>query len=158
MKPKKVLAGLLAAFALVSIGFALGKEVTLRRLQSAGPPGESAAPSAADRVVLYYMHPTFRCVTCNEMEKSILEVVRGEFAEPLSQGRLEWKEVNFEEDEALAGRYNVATSNLVVVQFRDGRETDHQTLDEIWVLKDQPDELRALVRQAIRSRLEGGAP
>jgi len=158
MKPKKVLAGLLAAFALVSIGFALGKEVTLRRLQSAGPPGESAAPSAADRVVLYYMHPTFRCMTCNEMEKSILEVVRGEFAEPLSQGRLEWKEVNFEEDEALARRYNVATSSLVVVHSRNGRDTDHKTLEEIWTLKDQPDDLKALVREAIRSRLEGDSP
>ncbi len=158
MKPKRALAGLLAAFALVSIGFAVGKEVTLRRIRAAGPQEESAAPGAANRVVLYYMHPTFRCVTCDQMEKSILDVVHGEFADALAQGRLEWKDVNFEEDEALAGRYNVATSSLVVVQFREGRETDHKTLDEIWTLKDQPDELRAFVREAIRSRLNGAAP
>jgi len=66
--------------------------------------------------------------------------------------------VNFEENEALARRYNVATSSLVVVRFRDGRETDHRTLEEIWTLKDRPDELRAFVSEAIRSRLNGTSP
>jgi len=158
MRAKRVLAGLLAAFALVSIGFALGKEVTLRRLQAAGPQEAPAAAGAENRVVLYYMHPTFRCVTCSEVEKSILEVVRGEFAGPLAQGRLAWEDVNLEENEALARRYNVATSSLVVVRFREGRETDHRTLEEIWTLKDEPDDLKALVREAIRSRLDGEAP
>jgi hypothetical protein len=158
MKPKKVLAGLLAAFALVSIGYALGKETTLQRLQAAGPADAPGAGGAADRVVLYYMHPTFRCVTCNAMQKSILEVVNGEFADALAASRLEWKEVNFDEDTTLAGRYNVATSSLVVVRFQGGQEADHKTLDEIWTAKDDPDALKALVRQAVRSRLEGAAP
>lgn len=158
MKPKKVLAGLLAAFALVSIGFAVGKEVTLRRLRSAAPREAPAPPGAGDMVVLYYMHPTFRCVTCNQMEKTILDLVKAEFAAPLARGRLRWQDVNFDQDEALARRYNVAASSLVVVEVRGGRETGHQTLDAIWPLLDKPDELKALVRGAIRSRLEEPAP
>ena len=153
MKVRKALAGVLAAFALVSIGFAIGKEATLRRLQAARPQD---APS--DGVVLYYMHPTFRCVTCNQMEKMVQDLVQTEFAAPLAEGRLRWREINYEDDEALARRYNVATSSLVVVRFRGGEEADHQTLEEIWPLLEKPDELKALVRGAIRSRLEGAAP
>lgn len=148
----------LLAFALISIGYALGKEATLRRLQAAGPQEEPGPAGAQDGVVLYYMHPTLRCVTCDEMEKTILDLVHTEFAEPLAEDRLQWHEVNFEENEALARRYNVAASSLVVVRFRDGRETDHRTLEEIWTLKDRPDELRAFVSEAIRSRLNGTSP
>jgi hypothetical protein len=158
MKVRKALAGVLAAFALVSIGFAIGKEVTLRRLQAEGPGEAPGASGPADRVVLYYMHPTFRCVTCNQMEKMVQDLVQTEFAAPLDEGRLQWREVNYEEDETLARRYNVATSSLVVVRFRGGEEADHEALDRIWPLLDRPDELKALVRQAIRSRLEGPAP
>jgi hypothetical protein len=104
------------------------------------------------------MHPTFRCVTCNQMEKMVQDLVQTEFAAPLDEGRLQWREVNYEEDETLARRYNVATSSLVVVRFRGGEEADHEALDRIWPLLDRPDELKALVRQAIRSRLEGPAP
>jgi len=157
-KTKVWLRAVLLAFVLISIGYALGKEMTLRRLQAAGPQEEPRPAGAQDGVVLYYMHPTLRCVTCNEMEKTILSLVHTEFAEPLAEDRLQWHEVNFEENEALARRYNVATSSLVVVRFREGRETGHQTLDEIWTLKDQPDELRAFVREAIRSRLNGTSP
>ncbi|MFO8011803.1 MAG: nitrophenyl compound nitroreductase subunit ArsF family protein [Phycisphaerae bacterium] len=157
-KTKAWLRAALLAFVLISIGYALGKEMTLRRLQAARPQEGPGPAGAGNRVVLYYMHPTLRCVTCNEMEKTILDLVRTEFAEPLAEGRLRWKEVNFEENEALARRYNVATSSLVVVRFREGRETDHQTLEEIWTLKDEPGDLRAFVREAIRSRLNGTSP
>jgi len=155
---KKALARLLLAFVLVSIGYAVGKEVTLRRLAGRrdGPAG-AAAPQAAlpaDGVVLYYMHPSIRCVTCVRLERTARDLVERAFADALALGRLVWREVNFEEDETLARRYNVSTSSLVVVRRAGGREVAHRTLEEVWPLADDPDAVRAVIRDAVRRALE----
>ena len=155
MKAKKTVTRLLLGFVLLSIGFALGKEVTLRRLRRTIDQG-AAASAPGDQVIVYYMYPAIRCVTCNAIEKAAHKVVHDDFAEDLQAGRLKWQVVNIAEDEVLAKRYNVASSTVVVVQRRDGREVGFARLDEVWPLAEKPDELSACVREAVRSALVGG--
>ena len=157
MKVKKVISGLLLCFALVSIGFALGKEVTLRRVQSTAPQAGVASGSASgNHVLVYYMYPAIRCVTCNKIEKAARDIVHEDYAQAVKAGRLKWHEVNISEDDKLAGRYNVASSMVVIVRLKDGLEVGFERLEKVWPLAEKPAELTAYIRKAIRSALEGG--
>jgi hypothetical protein len=157
MKVKKLTSGLLLCFALISIGFALGKEVTLRRVRPMAPEGGATSmPASGDQVLVYYMYPAIRCVTCNKIEKTAHGIVHEDYAEAVKGGRLKWREVNISENDELAGRYNVASSTVVVVRLKDGREVGFERLDKVWPLAEKPVELTAYIRKAIRAALEGG--
>lgn len=168
MSTRTIAAKVLMAFALVSIGFAAGKESGRRSWPSPGTalPGIPAAPRAivspedanqpADKVIVYYMHTTFRCLTCNRIESQAEAVVKGDFADALAAGRVEWKALNFQEHDDLAARYGVGTSTVVVVKVRGGREVAHRRLDEVWTKVGDADAFSSYVGQAIREMLAGG--
>ncbi|HUS92844.1 MAG TPA: nitrophenyl compound nitroreductase subunit ArsF family protein, partial [Phycisphaerae bacterium] len=153
-KLKKAVTGVLLCFVLISIGYAIGKEVTLHRLAGWGGrslPPPATVPASGNKVMVYYMHPTIRCVTCNAIEKAAREAVQQDFAVQLETGGVQWKVVNFSEDEALAKRYNVASSTVVVVHLRGGKEVRHEKLDKVWELAEKPAELRAYVAGKIQA-------
>ncbi|MCY2952867.1 MAG: nitrophenyl compound nitroreductase subunit ArsF family protein [Planctomycetota bacterium] len=155
MTTKKALSNLLLGFVLVSIGFAIGKETALNgaRKTRASEVAAATPPAGSDKVIVYYMHQTFRCVTCNQIEAMTGELIRTDFAKELQDGRIEWKKVNFQEDENLAKRYNVASSTVVVVRLRNGKEIGHQSLDEVWMLSSNREEFIKYVSGAIREAL-----
>lgn len=156
-KVKKAVTGLLLCFVLVSIGFALGKEATLRRTRSGRAGMEAAtAPAAGSEVVVYYMYPTVRCVTCNKIEAAAHKVVHEDFAGALREGRLRWEVVNFHENDALAARYEVATSTVVVARRRGGQDEGFDRLDGVWPRAEKPEELSAYIRNAVAAALEKG--
>lgn len=169
MKAKKIIGRLLLAFVLVSIGFAAGREIARR---SGGPGGRAggagaasttsaagtrSAPDAggAGKVVVYYMHTTFRCITCNRIEALAESVVKGDFAEALGAGRVEWKTLDFQEHDDLAKRYGVGTSTVVVVKVRGGREVAFKRLDEVWTKVNDADAFSRYVSGAVREMLAG---
>lgn len=153
MQTNKIIGKVLLAFVLISIGFLLGKTTT-RSPAPASAPVEPAAASGQDRVVVYYMHASFRCPTCNRAESMGEELLREEFAEALQAERLQWQAVNWQENEALAQRYHVNAPMLVAVKYRDGREVESRRLDRMLVLVNSPDEFRNYVRPAIQELLE----
>ena len=160
MTAKKTLSNLLLAFVLISIGFVIGKETALNssRKSNSGSNAVAAHAGRADKVIVYYMHQTFRCVTCNQIEATTGELINADFAKELKDGRLEWKKVNFQENEDLAKRYNVASSTVVVVRLRDGKEIGHQSLDKVWSLSGNHDEFIKYVGGAIREALPKEKP
>ncbi len=126
-----IIKNFLLAFILVTIGFALGKELTLRNNQIQHTEGSK---KSENKIIVYYLHATFRCVTCNTIEKMTEELLNSQFSEALKNGSIEWKQGDFQKDEALAKRYEVISSCVVVVQIRDGIETGYKRLDEVWTL------------------------
>ncbi len=151
MTARRLIAGALGLFVLSSIAFSFWKGSNRHESGQADP---GAASSAQDGVIVYYLHATFRCVTCNQIEAMTRRLVDTEFAEDLRAGRLLWREVNFEIEEELARRYDVASSCVVVVQKAHGQES-HARLDKVWTLVDSPEEFNPYVRTAVRSALEG---
>jgi hypothetical protein len=151
---KNITKNLLLAFVLISIGFVLGKDVTLRRQAAASDTGSPAISETGDKVIVYYLHTTFRCVTCNEIERLAKALVETEFAEELTAGRIEWREANFQQDEALAKRYDVVASCVVVANVADGRETEFQRLDDVWTRYQDPSDFNQYVGSAIENYLE----
>ena len=113
-----------------------------------------APPQAGWKVVsAYYMHRTFRCLSCLLMEKMAREAVQEEFAAELALGRVRWSALNYDAHEGLAERYGLGISSLVLVVHQDGKETGHEVLDDLWSLKPRPDAFRARVIQAVRAHL-----
>ena len=152
-KAKNITRNALLAFVLVSVGFALGKEVSARR-QTPTTGAESPSPVAmSDQVVVYYFHSTFRCVTCNEIERLTKALVETEFADDLTAGRIEWREANFQQDESLAKRYDIVSSCVVVVNIQGGKETGFQRLDDVWTRYEDPADFNGYVGAAIRKYL-----
>ncbi|HNX27038.1 MAG TPA: nitrophenyl compound nitroreductase subunit ArsF family protein [Phycisphaerae bacterium] len=152
MKTKKIISKLLMAFVFISIGFAAGREFTKARMQSQGDITAITSPNA-DKVVVYYMHASFRCFTCNLVESIGKEIVTKDFADAVKAGRLEWKSVDFQENEKLAQKYNVGGNMIIVVKFRDGREVDVKRLDKVMALANNRSEFVDYVRPIIQEML-----
>ena len=109
--------------------------------------------ATSNKVVVYYLHTTFRCVTCNEIERLAKTLVETEFADDLAAGRIEWREANFQKDESLAKRYEVVSSCVVVVNIQGGQEKGFQRLDDVWTRYQDPADFNAYVGAAIRKYL-----
>jgi len=141
----------LLAFVLVTVGFAVGKEVTLRRVQ-----GTTSTPGTThgSQVLVYYAHATIRCVTCETMERLTHETLDEQFAEAMAAGRLAFKEVNFQQDIAFAKQYEVVANCVIVTRVESGRETGHQRLDRVWDLYEDPPAFKRYLGDAIHTYLD----
>lgn len=144
---------ILLVFAIFTLGFGLGKEVGRRRAAADAETSESA-PVDTDKVLVYYLHTSFRCATCNGIEKQARRVVQEDFAQESGAGNVEWRTANFQEREDLATRYGVASSTVVVVDIENGQEKDFKRLDEVWTLHDRQQAFADYVGGAIRHFLE----
>jgi len=143
-KSRKILTRLLLAFVLVSIGFALGRHSSQNHDFHAGSPAGSGG-----YVAVYYMHSTFRCETCNTIEKMARELLDKAYAAELADGRIEWQEVDFQEDEPLAEKFGVVASCVVVARVEEGEIVDFKRLDEVWTLMQKPDRFNQYISDAV---------
>ena len=161
-KHKTLITNLLLAFVLVTIGFALGKHsVTAKSVEIQSVAASNGSATAGKSLLkLYYMHATFRCVTCNSIENKAKELVQRDFAEALKIGKIEWEDVNFQINEPLAKKFDVVASCVVVAQIVNGEITKFQRLDEVWTLLEKPDEFEHYVLGAVKTaydEVNGGA-
>jgi len=154
LNAKKIIRNLLLAFVLISIGFALGKEYTLRTMKLT-QPGTLAA-GRQNTVIVYYLHGNIRCVTCNNIEKMAKEIVQRDFAQEVQAGRIEWRAANYQKDEEMALRYNAFSSAVVLVRQTSGKEAEFKKLGEVWILADDPPRFTKYVSDEIRAFLAGG--
>lgn len=151
---KKVIKNLLLAFALVSLGYGLGKDAA----QRGGAAGLAPSVAGEEKVMVYYLRSSFRCITCNMVEALTDEIVRTEFAEALQAGDLEFVTVDYLLNTELAARYNVSGNMVVVARFEDGEETLTIRLDRVMELVEDREAFMPYVRMAIQRALEGGRP
>jgi len=144
----------LLAFLLITIGFALGKEVTLRRARQAETETtRSVQPSGINKIVVSYAHATQRCVNCNTIERLVRETIAEQFPEAVAQERLAFKEVNYQEDTAFARDYAIAANSVILHRIVQGQESDYQNLDRIWELFRNAPAFKQYLAEAIRTDL-----
>lgn len=155
-KHKNWFTNLLLAFVLVSIGFALGKHsVTARPVSDGMAATGNSSPTTSQRLVkIFYMHAAFRCVTCNSIESRARQLVEREFSEAWASKKIIWQEVNFQENEALAKRFDVMASCIVVSVVRGDEIIDFKRLDDVWPLLEKPAEFDIYVKDAVKKALD----
>ncbi len=86
------------------------------------------------QTIAYYFHGSFRCVTCNNMEKYSREAIEVNFKDDLRSGKLEFKAVNVEDrsNEHFVNDYQLYTKSLILSLVKDGKEIKSKNLDKIW--------------------------
>jgi len=162
----RIVKNALLAFVLISIGFVLGKHNAERDgAAAADPPSPAGRPAehatSPVRVRITYVHSTYRCATCNTIEKMAREVIEEQFADALADGRIEWQEADFQKDEALAERFGIVASCVVVATVRGETVLDFKRLDDVWSLMEDPPKFSAYISGTVRGYLpaatKGGA-
>jgi len=95
-----------------------------------------AQSSPQAKVVAYYFHGAFRCVTCANMERYSREAIEANFKDALASGKLEFKAVNVEDrgNEHFVDDYKLYTKSLILSLVKDGKEVKSKNLDKIWEL------------------------
>lgn len=153
---KERLRRILLVFVIFSIGFAFGKHSIQSKTDSPALVKATAEISSSEEglVRLYYMHAMFRCVTCNSIEEQAKALTDKEFSAELSDKKIEWVEVNFQEDRKLAEKFDVVASCVVVAVVKAGRIESFERLDQVWTLLEKPEEFNAYVRKAIDKALK----
>ncbi len=153
-KIKNIITRVLLIFALISIGFAMGKHSVKSVAQS------DILPQIEGNVLaVYYLHSTFRCVTCNTIEKMTLELLETSYSKEIADGEILWINVDFQENEALAKQFEVSASCVVVANIKDGEIIDYQRMDDVWTLLNDQEAFNLYISDAIDKYLKeiGGA-
>lgn len=144
-KIKSIIKNILLIFVFVSIGYMLGKHSVAK---------SEVRQVNEDAIHVYYMHTTFRCTTCNNIEKMTKSLLEKDFKNELDSGKLLFSEVNFQKNETLAKQFGVAAGCVVVSDERNGKVLDFKRIDEIWELKDQPEDFDSHIAMIIRDFLK----
>ena len=76
-----------------------------------------------DVVEVLYFHGAQRCATCMAIEKNTKELLEAAYSEQLKSGKLVFSSVDITKEEALAERYEVSWSSLILVDYdKSGKE------------------------------------
>jgi hypothetical protein len=135
MKSKRVLTVALLLFVAASLAFLVFKQARQKEIP-AHVADSAATRRPGRRVVAYYFHATQRCATCRIIEAHSDEAIHSNFAAELARGVLQWRAVNVQlpENRHFVQDYQLFTRSLVLVEFKDGRETGHKVLEKTWEL------------------------
>ena len=78
-----------------------------------------------DRVEVLYFHGKQRCATCMAIEKNAKAAVEAAFAEELKNGTVVFRTIDISkaENEAIADKYDVTWSSLIVSKWKGGKES-----------------------------------
>ncbi len=133
MKGRKLATWLLLAFVGASVAVLIYKEA---RRKPQAPPVVAEQNDRTAKVVAYYFHGTYRCVTCRTIERYAKETVEAHFADSLQGRKLEFRAVNVDEaqNRHFVRDYKLETRSLVIALFKDGQQQKWKTLGEVWLL------------------------
>jgi hypothetical protein len=77
------------------------------------------------------------------------------FRDDLTNGRLEFRQVNFQrsENRHFVQEYQLYTSSVVIARFRDGKQVEWENLTDVWVLSESKSALVRYVQRHVRDHL-----
>lgn len=166
MSLKKIITGVLLLFVVTSIGFLVFRELNKTNNNQTSRSEADKADIKEDKsalnnlnhiVKVYYFHTTFRCYTCTKMEEYIKEVINTYFVKEIESGTLEFNAVNVEkfENKHFVEDYKLHTKSLVIVNMKDGKQTEWGNLKEIWNLFYSKSKFMDYVKKEIQAYLGG---
>lgn len=118
---------------------------------------ESKSTSQKDVVEVLYFHGKQRCATCMAIEKEAKTVVNGKFANAVKSGKLKFRiiDITKAENEAIANKYEITWSSLVVVKHKGGKEqAENMTKFAFANARSKPDVFRSELTKKINGLLK----
>ena len=122
-----------------------------------GNTKQSAAPTRENGVEVLYFHGKQRCATCVAIERETKTVIDGQFADAVADGALEMRiiDITQPENEAIADKYEITWSSLVVVKYADGSEqAENITMFAFANARNNPETFRSELTEKLRKLLE----
>ena len=122
-----------------------------------GNTKQSAAPTRENGVEVLYFHGKQRCATCVAIERETKAVIDGQFADAVADGALEMRiiDITRPENEAIADKYEITWSSLVVVKYEDGKEqAENLTKFAFANARNNPETFRAELSDKLKKVLE----
>ena len=115
-----------------------------------------AEKSQNARVIAYYFHGTFRCSTCQTIEKYSKEAIEYYFANELKNGTLEFKSLNVEEAENrhYVQDYQLFSRSLVISLVKQDKEVTWKNLTDVWKLVRDKDKFFQYVKDEVEKFLK----
>ena len=106
-------------------------------------------------VEVLYFYGKQRCATCITIEKGTKEVMETKYAEELKSGELVFRSVDIQKEEALADKYEVSWSSLIVVDYdKNGDEHAQNLTDFVFAnARRAPEKFRADLAKKISELL-----
>ncbi len=159
MKPKRIIQIVLLLFIAVSVAYFVAQE-TSRSVAGVpaehGPQASLAGNAQPAKVVAYYFHGNFRCVSCRKLESVSKEAVMNGFQAELKRGELRWAAVNVEQsgNEHFIADYRLFSRSLVIVRYRNGQQVEYKNLMKAWELLRDDEALKKYVQSEVRSFLQ----
>lgn len=118
------------------------------------PKSKTETVAPADRIEILSFHGKQRCATCIAIEKLTREVVESDYAAQLADSSLVFRVVDITENEALADRYEVTWSSLLVNKWQDGKETVNDMTEFAFAnARNNPETFKAGVKTEIEKLL-----
>lgn len=163
MKTKQIVTVVLLGFVALSVVALVIKEIRARSVVSVSPqtPTETQETPAAlatqqTKVIAYYFHGAYRCVTCLGIERQAKQSIESTFASDLRDQRLVFQSVNVEEapNRHFVQDYQLETRSLVLVQFKEGKPARWKTLNEVWTLVRDPQRFHEYVQNEVAQFLQ----
>ncbi len=164
MRPKNVITAVLLLFVAASVAVVAVRTLRPNReaaevgtpAAASAPIGEDPAADLSDVVIAYYFHGNFRCPTCRSIEAYAHEAVQTGFGEELSEGRLHWRVLNYEEpqNQHFVAEFQIVAPSVVLVKMEGGIQTRWESLDSVWDLVGDKGAFVRYVQQETRALLE----
>ncbi|MEO0206825.1 MAG: nitrophenyl compound nitroreductase subunit ArsF family protein [candidate division WOR-3 bacterium] len=103
------------------------------------------------RVIAYYFHGTFRCTTCQTIEKYSKEAIEYYFANELKSGKLEFRPLNVEEaqNRHYIQDYQLFSRALVISLVKQDKEATWKNLTDVWKLVSDRDKFFRYVKDEV---------
>ena len=124
---------------------------------SGGNTKQTANSTRENGVEVLYFHGKQRCATCVAIERETKAVVNEQFADAVADGALEMRiiDITQPENEAIADKYEITWSSLVVVKYKDGKEqAENLTKFAFANARNNPEMFRAELSEKLEQMLE----
>ena len=124
------------------------------------PAASEGVPAAAtEKVIAFYFHGRERCDNCRTYEALSREIVERDFSAQVGEGRLEWREGNYDEPDQrhFDAKYRLGrVPTLVLVRMRGSDELEARKLGDgfMLIVTGEKDKFTQYVQRQIQACLD----
>lgn len=106
-------------------------------------------------VVVFYFHGDRRCRTCRGIQSTIEQTIGDRFAPETASGKLEYREVNFEEDanKHFVQQFQLSFGTMVLATVEGDKILEWENCGKVWDYGHEPPVLMDYVAERIKEHL-----
>lgn len=101
------------------------------------PAKDTTKKQISKKVIVYYFHPTARCVTCLNIENYTHETIDSKFRKEQKDKILFFRSVNIEDslNEHFVNDFKLTSSSVILAMYEGKKRTGWKNLEKVWALE-----------------------